>query len=336
MSRAIDQPTEDAIDWLVRLRSGEAAAQDHSAFDRWLACDARHRAAWERLASPVDAAFDIARSLGQHRPGHADALAQALGASSARAHARRRLLRGALAAAGVGTGVAAVSTRFAPLEDTLADLRTGTGERRRFDLADGSSLLLNARSAADAPWDGDPRAAKLRSGETIAEVAPHLLSGFSLRFRDGQVQVPPLNGRARFLVRQEAQRSLVVALEQRVRIATPSNGSARWLEAGSAAWIDAQAPAAAAIEPAPERSADASDWVQGRITAYDRPLGEVVAALGAYRRGFVRISPEAARVRVYGSYPLDDTDRALAMIAETLPVSVHVHSAGWLVRIESA
>ncbi|MNY74104.1 fec operon regulator FecR [compost metagenome] len=68
----------------------------------------------------------------------------------------------------------------------------------------------------------------------------------------------------------------------------------------------------------------------------DRPLGEVIAALRAYRTGFVRISPEAAALKVYGSYPLDDSAAALASIAETLPVAVHVHPGGWLVRIELA
>jgi len=334
MSRAIHPPidasTQDAVDWLVLLRSGEAAPDDHRAFDLWLHRDARHRTAWERLTRPVDAAFAAARSVGQRNPGHGHAVAQAMASSSARAASRRRLLRGALAVAGVGAGTAAVSSRFAPLEDRLADFRTGTGERRLFGLADGTRVLLNARSAMDRT-PGDARSARLRGGEALADVSPNPLTPFSLMFRDGSVQVPAMNGHARFLVRQERERSLVVALEQRVRIAARADGRTQWLEAGSAAWIEGTG-----VSPAADRAAEAHAWTAGRLTAYDRPLGEVVDALSAYRRGFLRISPDAARVRVYGSYPLDDTDRALAMIAETLPVAVHMHSAGWLVRIELA
>jgi transmembrane sensor len=78
----------------------------------------------------------------------------------------------------------------------------------------------------------------------------------------------------------------------------------------------------------------ASAWRRGLLEAHDLPLGEVIDALRACRTGFVRIAPRAAALRVYGSYDLDDTDRALAALAETLPIEVRVFRQGWLVTIE--
>lgn len=334
-----DTATEEAIDWLVLLRSGEAGAPEHGAFERWLHSDARHRAAWQRLAGRVDHAFGIARASQQQRPpGQADALVEALSGTGARVASRRRMLRGALAVAGTGVATGLVAQRFVPLQDSFADLRTATGERRLFTLADGSTLLLNARSAVDVAFADGQRTVHLRSGEVIASVQPQARSVFALQCRHGRVEAAPTEGAARFLVRQEAERSLVVALRGQVGIAaataaTAASGerAAQLLAQGEGAWL-----AAGGIEPATDLAATAAAWEQGRLTVYDRPLGEVVAALGRYRRGFVRVSSAAARLRVYGSYPLDDTDRALAILAETLSVAVHVHSGGWLVRIEAA
>src|SRR5450830_918161 len=40
-----------AIDWIVRLQSGTATAQEHEACRRWRAAEARHELAWQRLQS---------------------------------------------------------------------------------------------------------------------------------------------------------------------------------------------------------------------------------------------------------------------------------------------
>ena len=321
-------PTDDAIGWLVLLRSGEATAADQTAFTEWLHGDPARSAAWQRLAGPVDGAFAAARALNQRVPGQADTIAQALADAATHAQRRRRMLRGALALGGVGLGTGLLAQRFTPLQDALADLRTGTGERRRFALADGSTLLLNARqgfrSRAVLP-------VRLRSGECIASVQPDTLRPFVALCQHGSVHVPPGAAATRFLLRQEADRSLAVALQGSVELAPADAPGARQpLAPGQAAWMTPTS-----TTPAPEAAPTATAWQQGLFVVNDRPLGEVVAALRPYRHGLLRIAPEAARLRVHGSYPLDDTDRALAIIADTLPVAVHVYRGRWLVRIEA-
>lgn len=332
MATPFDTATDDAIGWMVLLRSGEATAAERSAFDDWLRRDTRHHAAWQRLAGPVDGAFAAARALNRRAPGQADALANALADSAAQATRRRSMLRGALAVGGIGLGTALVAQRFVPLQDTLADLRTGTSERRRFTLEDGSTLLLNARSAVDVAFANGQRRVHLRHGELIADVRPDAQAPFTVQCRHGEVLAMPADNQSntRFLVRQEEDRSLVAALNNRVELVS-GIWPRRHLNPGEAAWFGP-----AGVEPSPAAATTAAAWQGGQVTVYDQPLGDVIAALRPYRRGFVRISPQAAALRVYGSYPLDDTDRALATIGETLPVAVHVHPGGWLVRIDVA
>lgn len=335
MATPFDTATHDAIGWMVLLRSGDATAAERSAFDDWLRSDTRHHMAWQRLAGPVDGAFAAARALNRRAPGQAGALADALADSATQATRRRSMLRGALAVGGMGLGTALVAQRFVPLQDTLADLRTGTGERRRFTLEDGSTLLLNARSAVDVAFANGRRRVHLRQGEVIADVRPDAHAPFTVQCRHGEVLAsPPRNknddSNTRFLLRQQEDRSLVAALKNRVELVS-STWPRRQLNPGEAASFGP-----AGIEASPAAVTTAAAWQGGQVTVYDQPLGDVIAALQPYRRGFVRISPEAAALRVYGSYPLDDTDRALATIGETLPVAVHKHSGGWLVRIEVA
>jgi transmembrane sensor len=59
----------------------------------------------------------------------------------------------------------------------------------------------------------------------------------------------------------------------------------------------------------------------------------VVDALRPYRRGIIRITPAAARLRVLGAFPLDDTSRALESLRQTLPIDVS-SLGGWFVSID--
>ncbi len=326
----LDATAREAIRWMVLLQSGEAGPAERQRFDAWLERDERHRAAWLHLNGPVADVLAPVRAFHPHAPDRAQAMAQALAQAKTRLQRRRRVLRGALALGGAGAGTAALLQRFDPLQHTFADVHTATGQRRHFALADGSTLLLNARSAADVQFTHERRQVTLRAGALIADVLPGRQRPFCLVSAHGEVQPLDAGRPARLLVRQQAQGSLVAALDQALRI-TPRQGPPVELPSGGTASLTAQG-----MRPATEEAVAAAAWESGRVTVYDRPLGEVIDALRAYRAGFLRIDPAAAALKVYGSYPLDDTDEALRSIAETLPVAVHVHSGGWLVRIERA
>ncbi|ARU06523.1 iron dicitrate transport regulator FecR [Comamonas serinivorans] len=318
---------EAALDWLVTLNSGAVSEAERRHFDAWLA-EPAHRAAWERLAGPLQQALAPARAAAARAPQASLALSQALVHAESRTRERRRLLRGALALGALGLGSAwLLADRHLPLAQLSADLRTGTGERRTFTLTDGSTVQLAARSAADLAFGPGQRTLTLRQGALLAQAEPAAAHGgapFIVRTPHGQVRALG----TRFVVQLNEADSYVGMLQHRSEVTT-RDGQRLQLDEGQGARFGAQGVAADARPPAA-----ASAWAQGLLQAHDQALGEVVEALRAWRAGFIRISPRAAALRVYGSYALADTDRALAALAETLPITVRVYRAGWLVVID--
>ncbi|PBD21189.1 iron dicitrate transport regulator FecR, partial [Pseudomonas aeruginosa] len=73
-----------------------------------------------------------------------------------------------------------------------------------------------------------------------------------------------------------------------------------------------------------------SAWLDGRLEVRDRPLGEVLEALRAYRRGIISVADDAAALRVSGIYPLDDSGAALALLEQSLPIRLDYHGPYWV------
>ena len=319
--------TEAAIAWLVTLNSGAVSNAERAGFNAWLDLPG-HRAVWEGLAGPLNDAFAPARAAAARTPGAAGPLSAALVRAETRVRGRRRMLRGALALGGVTTAAALLTAeRYTPLAQLAADLRTGTGERRDFTLPDGSTVQLAARSAADIDFGPGRRMVRLREGALIADATPagrHGGAPFIVRTVHGQVRALG----TRFVVRRDDADSYVGMLEHRSEV-TAANGRQLELDAGQGARFGPQGVALDGGSPAA-----ASAWQRGLLEVHDQPLGEVIALLRPWRAGFIRISPRAAALRVYGSYTLDDTGQALAALAETLPITVRRYQRGWLVVIE--
>lgn len=256
----LDYATEAAIDWLVLMRSGAATATERRELEEWLARSPDHQRAWLGLAGRVDAAFAPAREVNQRHPGQADALASALVGSAAWSRRRRRLLQGALAVGGMGVATGLLIDRQIPLGDLLSDWQTGTGERRDIELADGSRLLLNARSAADSAMTDAHRGLRLWRGEVIVDAVagarPFVLAG-----AHGSLWVEARQP-ARILLRQEEERSLAVAWRNPITLASVG-GRNRLLQPGEAAWFGP-----GGIAPAPDMATTAAAWQRGQLEVH--------------------------------------------------------------------
>lgn len=311
---ASDPVAAEAIAWAVRLRSGDATEAERTAFSAWRRADPRHEAAAARL----EQALEVFGTLPA-----APASRQGVRRTLLALPERRRLLRNALGLAILGAGSGLLLHRHTPIHALLADLSTGTGERRQVPLPDGSRLWLNARSAVDLAFDHEARRLHLRSGELIVEVASDPARPFLVHSAEGAVRALG----TRFLVRQEAGGTLVAVLHSAVRIepVEGGEGAADTLAEGRSARFDRRR-----IHPETLPPRATSAWEDGFIEVHDRPLEEVVAALRPYRTGLLRISPQAARLRVTGSFPLDESERTLAALAETLPIAIRRRTDYWV------
>lgn len=323
--RQLDPIGETAIDWMLRLDSGSASAAERQAFAHWLAQDPRHRHAWEhlqgQLAEPLARLFQAE----QQAPGQLRAATQALRQPGATT-SRRKLLGGGsalLVLLGLSGGI--TLQRNLPLNAVLSDLHSATGERRRISLPDGSLLVLNARSAVNLDFSADRRLLRLREGELQVSVAADASRPFIVQTAHGQVRALG----TRFTVRQTNNDSLVAVQEHSVEVSA-LGGQRVVVETGHALRFSSTA-----VSPQAADARHYSSWVDGLLEVRDEPLGAVIDALRPYRRGLLRVSPEAAKLRVFGVFPLDDSERALQALAEVLPLRVERYGP-WLTLIDKS
>ncbi|CPK22023.1 signal transduction protein [Bordetella pertussis] len=59
-------------------------------------------------------------------------------------------------------------------------------------------------------------------------------------------------------------------------------------------------------------------------------LDRLAAQLARYRLGVIRVDPAVAGLRLSGVFPLDDAERALAAVRQSLPIEIRRHTAYWL------
>jgi len=317
--RQADPATGEAIQWMVRLRSGHVSAEQQRAFEHWMAGDARRAQAWARLAGGVDAPYAALRAVDARLPGQAREAREVLLRPS-----RRHALRALMLAVPAG-GALVMADRFVPLGAFTADLSTGTAERRVFTLDDGSTVTLNARSMVDVAFSDDVRLLRLREGEIDVQVAREPSRPLIVSTAQGTARALG----TRFAVRQEPDRTCVTVLAHSVELRASRSGERATLQAGEAAGVTAEA-----IDRLDPAQAGGGEWVQGQLVVSRQPLAQVVAALQRYRRGVLRVAPEVATLPVQGVFPLDDVDRALSALAETLPVRV-ARLGPWLTTVSA-
>ncbi len=312
-----------AIEWMVFLDSGRATSSDQTAFNTWLSADGEHRRAWETVAGAVQMPFNQLADAQRQLPGSAQATARVLRGSGI-SHERRRLLRGGVTLA-LLAGLPTLLTvqRRMPLQGLISDLYSGTAERKHVRLADGSLLTLNARSTADVRFSSNTRQVSLQQGELSIEVVADAYRPFEVLTAQGRISTLA----SRFVVQQLASQTLVSVQENSVQV-FDNRGRSGVVSSGQSLRFSADQPFAVAASRA---RYDA--WLEGRLDVDDESLGAVVDALRPYRYGLLRVSPGAASLRVFGVFPLDDSDRTLQSLAQVLPISVNQYGPVTLIDL---
>lgn len=312
-ARIVDQ----AAEWLIRLQHDDspAARQECAA---WRAADPSHELAWQRLSAfgcelRASAPPRAAATLDQARTG---------------IHRQRRAGLKWLCGLGLTVGVAwhwRASLGDALPMQAFADISTGTGEGRTLTLADGTQLILNSNSAVDISIDAQYRHLILRRGEIMITTAPDI-AGRPFLVGTGHGAIAPVG--TRFSVRrleQDGNPIRVAVFEGAVDIRPQGSGSAQRLHAGKQADFTY-----AGIQPEIDlRAADAA-WTQGMLVASRMPLGQFITELARHRSGLLRCDSDAADLLVTGAFPLDDSDRILAMLEQILPVRTEYRTRYWV------
>lgn len=300
----------EAARWLALLRSGDVDPLQEQAFLDWQASNPLH--------ASVIAAFQAqlgefkASALGREPDGR---VVRVLGAPSS----RRGFLRAGLAVAGLALGAGVLSRLGASGFAWPGELYTGIGERRHFTLADGSGLDLNAASRVAPQFARGSRGARLQRGELLVDVAPGTVA-FELHTEGGRITLH----QHRCLLREEGSGWFVQAQRGPVQW-TGNGGQQQLIETDHWARFDRSGLMATG-----RASADESEWLDGLLSINDRPLAEVIERLRPYHRGLLTFAPAIAGLRVSGIFPLDDSNRALAMLARSLPIRLRRTTDLWV------
>ncbi|MFZ4289745.1 FecR domain-containing protein [Variovorax sp. HJSM1_2] len=318
---------KETVAWYVRLCSGAATAADHLAWQQWHAQHPDHQRAWQRIAS-------ISATVQRVPPGIAVPTLRASGQSRQRVDAgRRQLLRGLALFAGTGS-LAVVSYRMAERHalwhSWMAEYSTGVGRQRELALADGSHMMLNTASAADVVFSEQQRLVRLWAGEVLIETARYRQLG-SAQSSQRPFVVETSHGRVRalgtrFTVHRQAEQTVVNVLDDAVEV-RPADPAANTVLLHAGQQISFTRAGTGPLLPA---DAMAGAWDSGSLVVSDQALGAVVAQLARYRHGHLECDPAVAGIRVSGAFPLNDIDKALAVITKTFPVRVHSLTRFWV------
>lgn len=300
---------QEAADWVVKLDGVDFDARDVAAFRRWLARSEDHRAAFQ-LASRAWNQMDLLARL--------DAFDLPANDDQPLITRRRAIAAGAgVLAVGVGSYVALSGGEAEAFE-------TGVGERREIDLADGTHVLLNARSRLEARVTRDRRSARLIAGEALFTIADSAAGVFTIATPTGEVEAA-------------SGEVLVKLLPEGARVALLSEGARAsrrtWLGQSSTVTASAHSEIVfghqdvAVDASTAEQLARRTMWREGMLAFDDTPLSE--AAADVTRQSGVRFvfaDPALAELRVGGLVRANDLDAFLSLLRDNL--SIHAEQRG--------
>lgn len=305
------QLAQEAAHWMVLQHAGELDGSRLRDLQLWRARSPEHERAWQ-------AAQELRQLLAQVPQ------EVSLKTLSVAGRARRRAVRGVLTAI-LATPVAWWMWRAVGRE-WAAEYRTAVGERRTETLVDGSRIWLNTGSALNVRFTATERALELLAGEILVETA------------HSDLPLPPLEvvvnaGRVRalgtrFLVRELPDaRWRVAVLRHAVRIFPARADASQAVQLPAGRQTDFDALGAGGTQAGDD---NAAAWRDGVVVARDMRLVDLTAEIARYRRGVLGCSPEVANLRISGVFQLDDTDRTLRALAESLSITIHERTRYWV------
>lgn len=300
---------DQAAAWLALVQQRALDAQESAELEAWRGRSKTHEQAWQ-------AAVEL-RCFFRQMPTAVGT--EVLGRQ--REH-RRTVLKSLL-----GLAIAAPVGYAAWLHTPgrQADFRTSIGQREDVTLPDGSRLTLNTDSAVRLAYSEHERRLVLVEGEILVATS----KGPSADPRAFVVQSGHGTIRAlgtRFEVRALGDGLTHVSVFDDAVVVRPNAGSDEHrIEAGRTLAFNRQQ-----VFPAPDHERSEPAWSRGQLISDNQRLEEFLAELARYRPGIVRCDPAVSDLRLSGVFQLDNTDRVLDLLSETLPVRIERRTRFWV------
>ncbi|MBP2276168.1 MULTISPECIES: FecR family protein [Sphingomonas] len=302
----------EGLDHLNRLHSGEATDRDAAAFVAWRSQSRAHEEAF-RAALRLRELVRIVETEAEANEAAAANVVPFKAPARAPRISRRQMLGGALAASVAGTIAIGRALDFVPSPaEAIADYRTGPGERRVIQLADGASVDLNTRTSID-----------MRAG--LAMPAVELITGEAV-LTSGRTQSAALVAGAgtsvvrsgRFNARRDGDDVCITCLAGGVEVAW--GNAKRVLKPADE--VRYNSATIGAVHPGVD-PAVLTAWQTGTLIFRDMPLRDVVNEINRYRSGKVLLSNSRLASRTLsGTYYVSRLDDFFSQAELALGVKI--------------
>jgi transmembrane sensor len=300
-----------AANWFAILGSGQVSQAQTMQWKQWLEEHPDHRAAW----------LNVEYFTGKFQQLPAHAASAALNAPDM----RRRSMVKVLAIFGVIGLSGWKLSKESYIQEWTADYQTALGETKTILLADGSKVILDTNTAFNVAFTSDLRRLQLIFGEIYIETSPdntNLHRPFVVDSQEGRTRALG----TRFSVRQLENNSHVSVFADAVEIEPTKQGASKLiLHAGQSTYFTNEK-----IDVIHTINSERPAWTQGVLLADNLPLSEFLLQLNRYRYGYITCDPKIANLRIVGAFPLNDTDRILASLENTLPIKIDQSFPFWI------
>lgn len=307
----------EAARWM--MRTGDAPDADTlAACTAWRQADARHELAWQRLTG-------IGQEVGGLTGGPvSETTASQTILRYCEGRSRRSALKWMVGGIGLG-GLTWAGLREGWWNGSTVH-RTAVGQQQTLTLADGTLLTLNTDSTVALHYDARQRRVDLRAGEILIATAPDPAGRpFTVETPNGRLT--PLG--TRFVVRQlddDGAATRIGVFEGAVRVEPRAHTqAARVVHAGEQLEFDRRT-----LAPASPIEGGTPAWAAGMLVANRMRLDRFLTELGRYRPGLVRCDDAVAHREVTGAFRIDDTDKALEVVAGVLDLELRYRTRYWV------
>lgn len=308
---------DEALQWFVLLRSGNATGAHRRQFLSWMGSDAMHRKEFQKLSKlwgDLDATKPLLHDELTRMAIDWKSEGQSLGSPTSHWNKGRLSMVLASLVLAVMAGGWWFTTGL-----EVREYVTAKGERRTVILADGSRMTMNTETVVAASFSRFRRAVELREGEALFAVEheqrPFEVLAGSRLVRDVGTQ---------FMVRRLNDDVTVTVVEGAVEVQRlpGAESSEPWqlVVAGE------QVAYGRAGRLAPVRTvsvAATTAWMDGKVMFDDRPLSEVVQEVGRYQSGEIQIlDPRIGALKISGVFGINDREGFFHALEQAVPIAV--------------
>ena len=341
-----------AMDWHVRLMSGDVSRREVAQFERWLGESPANAEAYAQLADiwdgmgPLVSAPLVRESLSA-QVNEGDNACDALYAVLTSLRSSLRALP-AMAAVLFVAVAATVAVQYQYAEESV--YRTEVGQREVVELTDGSTVMLNTASAVDVDFTTDERRVTLLDGQASFKVAKDAKRPFIVFAGEGLVRALGTE----FDVYKSAEGVRVTLIEGRVRVASIASSTS--VAVVPVSIVAGDAPAAltqvdlspgeqAAIAPIGAVSAvEEVDiervvaWREGKVSFRNTLLADAVAEMNRYSDAQIVLADdgELKKLRISGIFRVNNSDHFVNALESLFELEVRRGSRGEVILASAA